>query len=238
MGKTVDIHLHIIPGLDDGAGDIIESLEMLKLAVDQGADAIIATPHSIAFRNNMDFIVRENYADLVSEARKYYPGVEIRLGSEVYCRRKNVMECIDLLDRGVYPTMNGTRYVLTEFSPYYINKEEAVFCTRSLLGAGYLPIIAHAERYGLNLEDIRALKEEGALIQINVYSVEKETEQRINNLANQLLKERLADMAGSDGHSMTHRRPYLKTEVLYERYPADYVDRITYGNAMELLIGE
>ncbi|MCR5108536.1 MAG: hypothetical protein K6B28_10295 [Lachnospiraceae bacterium] len=236
MKALADIHLHIIPDVDDGARDIDEALEMIDMAVSQGIGVIFATPHSFAFDygDGTAFEEFENLKEIVTEK---YPGLEMRLGTEMHCVADYLEENIEMLNKGYYPTMGGTGYVLTEFRRFGTTEEEAIFCVKRLTEAGYIPIIAHVERYEfVSTESVNKLKELGSMIQINYFSVDKELEKQIRDLANELLRERLVDMMGSDGHRLDHRPPYLGTAELYDRYPEDYIAQITYGNVKKLLL--
>ena len=103
--------------------------------------------------------------------------------------------------------MAGSRYVLTEFDPYE-TLEDMVYCIEQILAAGYVPVIAHAERCRMiMMPDIRALKDLGALIQINAYSIANEKNAHTRQLANDCLFERLVDFLGSDAHRLDHRPP-------------------------------
>ncbi len=236
MKTVADIHLHIIPDVDDGAREIDEAMEMIDLAVRQGAGILFATPHSSSFDYG-DRTAFGAFEDLKALVEEIHPGLVLKLGTEMHCVADYVEENIDMLNKGYFPTMGGTRYVLTEFSPFRTTEEEAAFCVKKLMAAGYIPIIAHTERYMfVSTKSVNKLKELGALIQINYYSVEKEPDKQIKDLANELLREGLVDMMGSDGHRLDHRPSYLGTAELYSQYPEDYVDQITYGNVKRLLL--
>ena len=134
--------------------------------------------------------------------------------------------------------MNGTRYVLAEFSTRE-EEEDAVYCLRRLQEAGYFPVLAHVERCSfVNECSARSLKEMNILIQINIYSVSQEPSDRIRERANMLLRNRLVDFTGSDAHRMDHRRPSVADGIsyLYENYDREYVDLILSGNAAEKIL--
>ena len=140
----IDIHSHILPGLDDGAGDMNESIRMLRLARKQGITQVVATPHySHSFQNTSPDQIRSLCREVQEAARRQlkaeirvWPGQEIMYDGDV----------LDLLERGGILTIADSRYVLTEFLPSapYSYIQGAV---RELSLAGYKPILAHAERY-------------------------------------------------------------------------------------------
>ncbi|MBQ7774659.1 MAG: hypothetical protein IJ379_06890 [Lachnospiraceae bacterium] len=232
----IDIHMHVIPRIDDGSCSIEMSEEMLKMAVSQGVDTIITTSHSEAFAKN-EKEVKDNYQkikDLISS--KKIP-VKVYLGSEVYCEAGNMDAVIEHLTAGRIPSMNGTKYVLTEF--YEVMRENAFYCVERLLAEGWIPILAHVERYlSLDIPSIKMLKEKGCLVQLNVYSVCEESQEIIRERARKMLEENLADFMGSDAHRTTHRPPAVEKGIayLYENYEKEYVDRILFQNAEEMLV--
>ena len=223
----IDIHIHVIPEVDDGADHIEEAMEMIDIAARQGVNAFIATPHSSAFDfepNN----VRRQYNLLRGSAARRKKPVQICMGAEILCFESDMDEILHLLRNGAYPTMNGTRYVLAEFFSN-ASRNAIIYCLHRFLEAGYCPIMAHAERYrNLDLQTACALHEEGVLIQMNVYSVEEEAYTLIKNRVRSFLDNRLIDFAGSDAHGVGHRPPsYLPgIEYMYSHYDHAYVDAI------------
>lgn len=238
MREMFDIHSHIIPGVDDGATDIHTAETMLRSAIYQGITAIVATSHAATYYENTEKSLR-NYRRLKKIVEENNLPIELYLGSEVYCRTKEMDFIIENLNSGRIPSMNGTRYVLAEF--WYPDEEEFIFCLNKLLEHGWIPIIAHAERYPhIDLGTFVAMKEAGCLIQINAYSIVKERYEIIREKALELLEHRLVDLLGSDAHGITHRPvDILKAiEYLESTYEEEYVDKILTGNAKEILLSD
>lgn len=168
--RVVDIHCHVLPALDDGSQSMKETIEMLRIAADSGITDIIATPHFKAGRHNAgpDTICRrvEEVQEMAEQYGIYislYPGNEIAYFSDF----EEAMEANRIC------TMNHSEYVLIEFLP-----TESFRTIRNALdhvmGIGYLPIIAHVERYGCMLEDwknVEYIRSMGTEIQINASSV-------------------------------------------------------------------
>lgn len=232
----VDIHIHVIPDVDDGAENLEDSLRMLHTAHTQGVTSVIATPHNSAFDYGMEEVRRE-FAHLQAAVLDQHLPIRLGLGSEILCFESDMNMIIKLLGNGTYPTMNGTRYVLAEFFPN-ASKRAFTYCLRRLQQAGYLPIIAHAERYhNFDLETARELHEMGILIQMNVYSVKQENYDRIRKRARSLLENRLVDFIGSDSHGMGHRPPAYTPGIEYmvRHYDRAYMDSILQGNPVSLL---
>lgn len=236
--KMIDIHMHLIPSVDDGAENMEMALVMIFQAKEQGISQIVATPHSEAFHFSEEDI-RLIFKRLTSTAVKVCPEMELYLGCEVYCEAEIMEQVLELLDSGVYPTINGTEYVPMEFSQW-VCPENTVSCVEALIHAGYKPIIAHMERYKYlrdNMELVNCFREMGAQIQVNAYSLVEEMDEDIRNWARQLVLERKADFLGTDGHRTYHRPPSAATGLnwIYENCEEHYADAVAWKNA-ELLL--
>lgn len=232
----IDIHMHVIPGVDDGAGSIKESLTMLKSASGQGVTAVIATPHSFAlYKNGKD--VRKKFESLRIAVRNEGIPLQLYYGTEIDCWSDEMTQIISLLQEGSFPTMNGTEYVLAEFDPHD-QASDVLYCLNKLQESGYRPIVAHAERYHFMNRDLaEKMYDNGFLIQCNVYSFAAEKNAQVRERANMLLQNRLVSFTGSDGHRMNHRPPLCSEgiEYLYNAYDKDYIDSILEVNARKML---
>lgn len=237
--KMIDIHMHLIPGVDDGAENMEMALVMMIRAKQQGISRIIATPHSEVFRYSKEggkIIFRR----LEDAAAKVCPDMKLYLGCEVYCEENIMDQVLEALDSGRYPTMNGTKYVLMEFSQW-VYPENTVSCVEALVKAGYKPIIAHMERYKYlrdNMELVDCFRDMGALIQLNAYSLFDEMDDSIKNWARQLVQERKIDFLGTDAHRTYHRPPSAEYGLtwLCENVEPEYADAIAWKNAGRLLL--
>ena len=222
--------MHVVPGVDDGSRSLEESCEMLRLAVGQGVDAVFATPHDSAFSDRNRVLTR--YRQLQEAVRVQAIPVELRLGCEMRIYPETAETCLGRLNEGALPTMGGSRCVLTEFD-FENSRQEYLFCADILIRGGYTPIIAHIERYPkADLRLAKALKEAGALIQINAYSIADEHDPQIRRLANLLLAERLVDFLGSDAHRTDHRPPMLAggMDAFRSLYGEEYAELVAFDN--------
>lgn len=165
-----DIHCHIVPGVDDGATDIGETVKLLRMEYEQGVRTVIATPH---FRFRMFETpaekVREQFRLVEKAASEISPDLHVYLGCEFHAN----MEMLPMLREQKVMTMAGSRYVLTEFSH---NSEESYIRERlgALLSGGYKPIMAHIERYEAtrnSLDFVEELADMGVYMQINADSI-------------------------------------------------------------------
>lgn len=175
MKGLYDIHCHILPGVDDGARNMEESLWMLSKEYKEGVRHVILTPHFRyeMFEPHMNIVTRQ-FMQLRREAIKIGQGdLQLYLGCELH----SSMDMVECLKKGRRLTLAGSRYVLVEFS----NSDEKSYIeerVRSLLMNGFIPIIAHAERYKATRSDIRfleELREAGAYIQINADTISGES---------------------------------------------------------------
>lgn len=233
-----DIHCHILPGVDDGSGNISDSVEMAKLARLSGIKGIIATPHCNipgGYTNRWSERMQSKLADLQAAfiqrniSIALYPGQEIFLSSRY----------LELIRKGELITLNNSRYLLIEFDP----EETADVAYRKLAqltAEGYTPIVAHPERYGFVAEQKEAMykiKELGALLQINKGSVNGKFGFHAMRTADQILRHRQADFISSDAHSQYSRPPYMTDihEMICERYSADYADLLLTVNPEKVI---
>lgn len=150
MKELFDVHCHMVPGVDDGAADLEESLAMLKMQHEDGVRKIIITPH---YRRRMFETpakkVHEQFLKLQEAAKKEYPDMSLYLGCELHSN----MDLQDILEKRKYVTMAGSSYVLLEFSEGDSAQHirERVY---NVLSCGYEPIIAHVERYQATVKSV------------------------------------------------------------------------------------
>lgn len=244
-----DIHMHMIPGVDDGAWNLEVADSMLLLSSYQGISHIIVTPHSyMAFDQHPDRVY-ENFELLKKLAEDKYPEISLHLGCEVRCNERSMDKIITNLKEKIYPTMNGTRYVLVEF-PTNILWSHMNYCITRLLDAQFIPIIAHAERYKnifpepleiMGTTEMFAfnwLKACGCLIQVNTESLYDELDPEIRRNALNMLRYQMIDFLGTDAHDGGSRPPHVEDILtyLYQNHDKDYIDKIAYANAAELLL--
>ena len=232
----IDIHMHIIPGVDDGSRDLQMSEDMLEIACSEGIYDIVATPHSNAFKNSGR--VWDHYAELKEFMKKRGSLVTLALGCEVLFTADNLTDTVESLKSGRLPTLNATNYVLTEFLP----SAEKPFIQRvvqTLREAGFIPVVAHTERYQDMCCEMSFAEEihKAACIQINAYSLEEEKDEGIKRSARMLLHHKLVDFVGSDAHRATHRAPNVRTGILYVQNTCDrtYARAVLWDNAKRLL---
>ena len=195
----IDIHSHILFGIDDGSKNIKESIEILKQASENGVTDIVLTPHYIKHSkyqcNNKE---KENLLNrLKKELKKEKININLYLGNEVF-----IEEGISELIKTDISTINHSKYILIELpigSKYQLLEE----VLDELEEKGLIPIIAHPERYLCYSKDysfFEGLKERGCILQANIGSLYGEYGRKAKKTVKELLKRNLIDCFGSDIH--------------------------------------
>ena len=206
-----DIHCHLVPGVDDGSQNMEESLAALKLEYEEGIRTIIITPHFSA-DNEPDYHLKVKAAfDALKEnlaKEPYGSEMELYLGNELMYS-DGILEC---LEQGRAFTMAGSHYVLVEFMPdvYYKVLYEGL---RTLASNGYIPILAHMERYHClrkNTDRLDELDELGVLLQVNGKTLEGGIFDFECNAIKKLFKTGRIRFISTDSHGTHYRKPDLK----------------------------
>jgi protein-tyrosine phosphatase len=205
----IDIHAHILPSIDDGPETIEESIELCKVAANDGIKTIVATPHSkdgvyetksveiLKAVDTLNSQLKENRIDV-----KILPGAEIHIS-------EGLVESIKNGD--VLTINNGGKFILFELPFIFIppGTDKFIF---NLKSNGIVPIIAHAERitsFQRKPELVDQLVKIGARVQINAHCLTKRAIPGERKCAERLLKNRLVHFIASDVHSLNGRPPIL-----------------------------
>ncbi|HEY5327707.1 MAG TPA: CpsB/CapC family capsule biosynthesis tyrosine phosphatase [Mucilaginibacter sp.] len=217
----VDMHSHVLPGIDDGAQTPGESIILIKKMMALGIKKIIATPHIMAdyYRNTAETI-NAALAVLKAELKSEKIDIVVEAAAEHYFDETFEGRIND----GKLMVM-GDNYVLFEFS--FISKPPNVVpVIQKLNELGYKPILAHPERYPyMDIEQFRALREWGLLLQLNTISLTGYYGRDAKKLAEQLIDQQLVDFISSDMHHLRHadafkdalKMPYVE-KLLFD-YP-------------------
>lgn len=206
MTGVIDVHAHILPGIDDGSRDWDESRRLLEESYRQGIRYIIATPHYS--RRGLPSDIYDLSEKLKEEARKIAPDFQIGLGQETYYHEG----LIENLKNGRALTLDGSQYVLVEFEPQvpYMKMYQAV---RKLTMARYIPIIAHVERYACLREDsnMSELVQCDCRLQMNFSSLKRNSilDKEVRWCRKQVMRDRVYCL-GTDMHRMDYRKPDIE----------------------------
>lgn len=200
----IDIHSHVLPGIDDGSGSVEESLAMLRASARQGVDCVAATPHFYPMENTPERFLdqREEAAERLRAA--WQPGLpKLLLGAEVYFfEGMSRTEALDAL------CLEGSRVLLLEmpFGPWTERTVSEVVSLRER--RGLTVVLAHIERYfrWQPKEIWDELPDLGILTQCNAGFF---LDWRLRGRARRMLREGKISFLGSDAHNMTSRPPRL-----------------------------
>lgn len=230
----VDIHNHSLFGVDDGAKDIKTSIEMLRNAKKQGIASVVFTPHyrEGMFRYPLETI-NANYEELKKEAD--YIGIKVFLGCEYHVNE----DTIDNFRSGRCHSLADGDYVLSEYS--HLSTESNILSnTREIIQAGYIPVLAHVERYNCIQDDPEIcwdLLDMGALIQVNADSILGYDGNNMKQVCKKLLKKECVSIVASDAHGLKHRTNNLAEcyEYLKKKYNVSLADDLCIDNPRKII---
>ena len=208
----VDIHSHIIPGIDDGSKDMEMTLEMIRNAEKEGTKEMVATPHYLLEYGEATIIDVKNRVkeiNVLLENEKI--DVKIYSGQEVYFNEKIIEDYLE----GNIGTINDSRYMLIEF-PMDKFDENTFDILYELQVREIVPIIAHPERYKFFIEKPSLINEfinQEYLFQVNAGSIEGKFGQNVKKTADLFLTNNIYNFIGSDAHNIKSRNTGLKNAM-------------------------
>lgn len=232
----VDIHHHLIYGVDDGAKTFAGTEKMIRQAIDNQVHAIITTPHITPGQEPFPYDV---YQAHFRETREWLDkeGISLTLytGAEVLYTPSTPYQ----LSEGKVPTLAGTRYVMLEFMPDD-EFNDLLKAGKAVAGLGYIPVYAHVERYEClkKADRIRKIREEcGALVQVNAATVVRKHGFFQQRFFNRIFEDGLVDFVSTDCHDLPGRdnRMAEAFDQLTILYGIDLAHALTHGNAEKLL---
>lgn len=209
MTGFVDVHQHVVFGVDDGPDEMHVSLTMLRAAEAAGTRHVFATSHACPSMER--FPGRRYHQNLIALRRamdEHGVGVSLYEGCEVFASRVAVR----LLSQHRLPTLGGTDFVLVEFDPTS-SFEDVADTVRSVANEGYTMVMAHCERYDAltrRVDDLRRLKRDFPLrCQMNAQTLTDSLHGAFKRVRKALLEEEIIDYVASDAHSLNRRPPQL-----------------------------
>lgn len=233
----IDIHCHLLPGLDDGAKDQETCREMLRAACADGIQAILATPHynsgapsDYSKRRNFALAAASRMAEEIQPGFRLYPGFELYFDSTIP----------DQLAAGKPLSLNGTKYVLLEVLPSaefsYIQR-----AVQEIQYAGFWPILAHIERYEAlsRPERVKDLIDMGAFMQMNADSLLGKLGWGRTRQLWTMVKKGYIHVIGCDAHDASLRGFHMAEcgEAIRKRLGEEARDRLCRDNAMSIIKG-
>jgi protein-tyrosine phosphatase len=239
-----DLHCHLLPGLDDGAADLEQSLKMARIAVEDGVRGVVCTPHWLTahYENGRDAVMEatQRLQTALSDQHiplQIYPGAELRLDTGI----------LEGIRAGALLTLNDTgRFVLLEL-PDLVNLQGLEDFIYDLRVQGITPILSHPERnYRFQSSPARLyeLVHLGALTQLTAGSVIGHFGKEIQKFSVLLIKHRMAHILASDAHGASIRTPRLARACravekmagreLAWRMVSEIPQRVIHGRAVEV----
>lgn len=231
----IDIHAHILPGLDDGPGSCTAAVEMVREAAAHGVTHIVATPHynNAYLPGNRD--IRNRLADLRAALDESGCGITLMAGREVSFTDRHI-EALKT-DSGLH-FEGGKKYILLEL-PEGLTSTAIIEGLFDLMTIGIQPVIAHPERSSLLLKKpafAGELRDRGALLQLDALSLMSMHGRYCRRLAKRLIGRKLIDVISSDAHRPEHYRHFAKAcQYVFKRHGEDYFREITYDTPAKIM---
>jgi protein-tyrosine phosphatase len=229
----VDLHSHILHGLDDGARTVEESVEMVRLAVSCGTTDIVCTPHSNHEYVYNPALVAQRIEDL---ERLTENSLRIHSGCDLHLSYNNIRDACENTHKY---SVNGGSYLLVEFSDY-LNIGSAYAMLGELQNAGLQPIVTHPERNPViaeHLDELAAWVDRGCFVQITALSLLGGFGGRVRRCCQALIQSGLVHFVSSDGHDVIHRPPRLDLAKtwLQDNYGDEYADLLVNLNPANVI---
>lgn len=198
-----DLHTHVIPCVDDGAPDLESSLATLKQLFDGGVTTVVGTPHLNASNPSGKRRARadQEWPGLVQSAAERLPGLRLHRGYEIQLDTPD----LDFSDPEL--RLAGSQFALVEFLAFTVPTRSAEVLGR-IAQNGYVPILAHPERYwgyDRSFAVVPEWRAAGALLQVNAGSLLGENGDSIRTIAHRFLREGWVDVIASDNHARPNR---------------------------------
>lgn len=233
----VDLHCHILHGIDDGARSLEESVHLCRIAAGNAIQLAVVTPHLVHPENVDEFVrIRDKRIDelrrVLDEQKiplEIVPGAEIFVNDDIF-----YAPSLDSV------TLGGSRYVLIEFDFNGLNINRLIRYVNEFIARGYTPIIAHPERYRFMQQDydiVNHLADMGVLFQVNSSSLAGFGGIETRELAYAMVASGIASFIGTDAHSVAHRPNNLleQRDLFPVSVDFDTYDRLLDKNARTIL---
>jgi protein-tyrosine phosphatase len=232
----IDIHSHILPGIDDGSPSMEVSLEMLRMAAENGTTDIVATPHS-----NLEFpydgeVIRTLFNELSDKASGI---INLHLGCDFHLSVDNVQ---DALANPTKYTINGRGYLMVELPELTsLSAMRSVF--NRLMETRIIPVITHPERNQSvqnNMKEVELWVRDGCLLQVTAQSLTGRFGSRAQKIAESLFQQDLVHFIASDAHDCKDRIPVLAPAYKFveQRWGTEKADNLFIYNPAAVLVGE
>jgi protein-tyrosine phosphatase len=233
----IDIHCHVLYGVDDGSVDLQISQLMIDQMAQMGVTAVIATPH---YRRHMFSYPEEQIEEAYQVLREYAASKQISLFPR--CEYHVDHDIFDHLETGRVHSLADTSYVLTEYS-YSDSLDRILSYTQELILRGWKPVIAHAERYEVFHRKPRLAEEvvdAGAQIQVNANSILGLDGRAVKKASRKFLDLDLVSYIASDAHDLVERASHMGEcfSFVRKKYGEEAAKELFEENPGRILRGE
>ncbi len=238
----VDLHTHILPGVDDGAESFDVALEMLQQAHESGTTDVVLTPHYLTRDVRSSGASKQHIIDTFNElkvkASSKLPKLNLHLGSETFA----AANISDYLERDLMLPLGNSKNLLVEFG-FDDSINRVLEITKLIISAGYTVVVAHPERYRFLLYNPQALLkllDQGVLLQINASSVMGQNGAYSRDMALSLIDSGLAAVIASDCHSVSFRNPDLSEcySFVSSEFSVECADALLSTNPLAVINGD
>lgn len=232
----IDLHSHILHGIDDGAVDMQMSIAMAKIAVADGTSILACTPHFMpGVYDNSVAVLNRSVGELAKKLLEEKISLKLVTGGDVHI----APELHSQLASHTVPTLANSRYFLFE-PPHHVAPPNLIKYCRRLLDFGFIPILTHPERFTWienHYELVCELDEIGVPLQLTAKSVYGGFGKRPKYWSDRMLEEGRVDFIASDAHNITSRPPGLSQayEFVERRLGKKAVDKIMIANPSRVI---
>ena len=229
----IDIHAHILPLVDDGSRSIERSVSLLKDCLEQGITDIILTPHHRQPYLESVEKTKESFEAFKVAVQKENLPINLYLGQEIFV----TPDLKQKLRENKVLTMADSKYLLVEFDfSFGMDVAETVHELKTM---GYIPIVAHLERYPyVSLFDAHEIKECGGLIQVNCESIAGKAKRQYFKTVKKLFKNNLVDLVASDYHDGRENCMKEAGKFVKKKFGEQVYNRVFIDNAKAIIKGQ
>ena len=232
----IDLHCHILPAMDDGSPDLATSIEMARIAVDDGIEIIACTPHIMSgVYDNVGDGIRKAIRALAAELASADIQLDLVSGADIHV----TPNLVDDFRSGRFLTLNQSRYFLLE-PPHHVLPPRLMDLVFALISADYVPILTHPERLSWidgHYDIITRLGEAGVLMQITGGSLTGRFGRKARYWAERMLDEGKVHILATDGHDAKRRPPVLSEarDVVSKRLGEDIAKQLVVERPRSIL---
>lgn len=228
----IDIHTHILPNVDDGSASLDCSVSIINECVKQGTSDIILTPHyRKEYKTNANEL-KARFIKFKDYIKDRGISVNLYLGQEIFIES----DYKELFKNNTFLSINDGKYVLIEFD--YDIKRDVTEIVYELTRVGYIPIIAHIERYqNYDVSVAAEVKDLGGLIQVNAESLVGKQKRMFGKKVKRLLKDDLVDFIASDVHFSRDNFLEKAHSYVIKKFGKERAQKIFIDNARKIIEG-